>query len=297
LIEVVTLDKSWLPQLLLLVQTTAYERRLDLAEFKHRIWEDPSVPAGLILGALSDNQLVGYCLACNREGNGVVSLFGTHPKWRRQGIASLLLSGMEQWLRARGITKVMVEGFGPGYFWPGVELTRGPAICFLLKHGYETDRKTRVDMEVNLRLVNYNVLAVVSRLASEGITVRRANASDVSTTAAFVLQTFNRGWQIEVEETRRFTPPPLNIAMYQEQVVGFAAYDVTGYGRFGPTGTRPDMRQRGIGGVLLKMCLQQMLDRGDSTAEIAWAGPVAFYTKEVGANISHAYWCFHKTLM
>ena len=296
MIEIKTLDQSWLSQLLPLVHTTAYERQLDSAEFQHRIWEDPSAAAELLLGALEDNQLIGYCLACIREGHGVVSLFGTHPERRRQGIAKALFTDLENRLLARGVNQLLVEGNGPGYFWPGVELSRGPAICFLFKQGYETDRKTRVDMEVDLRQVHLDTAATATRLAAEGIVVRRAGDADIPATAAFALQTFSRGWQIEVEETRRFSLPPLNIAIYREQVVGFAAYDVTGYGRFGPTGTRPDMRQRGIGGALLKMCLQQMFDRGDSTAEIAWAGPVAFYAKEVGARISRAYWCFHKNL-
>lgn len=296
LIEIKTLDKSWLSQLLPLVQKTAYERQLDSAELQHRIWEDPSAAAELLLGALEDDQLVGYCLACIREGHGVVSLFGTHPERRRQGIARALFTDLERRLQSRGVSQLLVEGNGPGYFWPGVELTRGPAICFLIKLGFETDRKTRVDMEVDLRQVDLDTAATVARLAAEGIVVQRASDSDISATAAFVLQTFSRGWQIEVEEARRFSLPPLNVAIYREQVVGFAAYDVTGYGRFGPTGTRPDLRQRGIGGALLKMCLQQMYERGDSMAEIAWAGPVAFYAKEVGARISRAYWCFHKTL-
>ncbi|MHB1356062.1 MAG: GNAT family N-acetyltransferase [Anaerolineae bacterium] len=297
LIEIKQLDKSWLELLLPLIQKTAYERHLDASELHHRIWEDPSAPVELLLGAVEDDQLVGFCLACIREGHGVVSLFGTHPDRRSQGIARALFADLEKRLLARGVSQLCVEGYGPGYFWPGVELTRGPAICFLYRQGYETDRKTRVDMEVDLHQAHLETAATEAKLASNGIVVRRATVADITATAAFTLQTFSRGWQTEVEETRRFLLPPLNIAIFREQVVGFAAYDVTGYGRFGPTGTRPDMRQRGIGGVLLKMCLKQMVDRGDTKAEIAWAGPIAFYAKEAGARISRAYWCFHKNLV
>jgi mycothiol synthase len=296
LTKIIPLDSSWLSQLLPLVRETAYERHIDAAELQYRIWKDPSVPAELILGSIEDGQLVGYCLACIREGRGIVSLFGTHPDWRRRGIAKALFTDLECRLRKRGVSQLLVEGNGPGYFWPGVELSRSAAICFLLQLGFETDRKTRVDMQVDLRQVNLTIEQIVFDLAANGITARRANNADIPSTAAFALQTFGRGWQLEVEETRRFPPLPLNIALYQDQIVGFAAYDVTGYGRFGPTGTRPDMRQRGIGGALLKMCMQQMYDRGDITADISWAGPVAFYTKEVGAQISRVYWCFQKNL-
>jgi mycothiol synthase len=296
LVEIIPLDEGWLHKLLPLVQLTAYERQLDPYELHHRIWEDPSAPTDLLLGAVEGKELIGFCLACIREGHGVVSLFGTVPQWRRQGIAALLFGELESRLLRRGVHDMLVEGYGPGYFWPGVELSRGPAIYFLLKQGYETDRKTRVDMQVDLKHADLNLAGAVARLAVDEIVVRRAEAGDITETAAFTLQSFSRGWQIEVAETRRFPVPPLNIALYRGQVVGFAAYDVTGYARFGPTGTRPDMRKRGIGGTLLKMCLQQMEQRGDSIAEISWAGPIAFYAREVGAQINRAYWCFHKDL-
>lgn len=292
--EIVCLSKQWLKPLHTLVQQTAYERHLSEDELAHRLYDDLSTSPELLLGAVEDSTLIGFCLGCLREGRGVVTLFGVHPAHRRQGIAASLLKELEARFVTRGVSQILAEGVAPGYFWPGVELNRGPALAFLLSQGYETDRIARVDMAVDLGRVNLDTSASEARLASTGVKIKRASKADIAATAAFALQTFSRGWQLEVEEAGLFPEPPLFIAQRDNQVVGFAAYDVTGYGRFGPTGTRPDLRKQGIGGVLLKLCLAQMLERGDELAEIAWAGPVSFYIKEAKAQISRVYWGFRK---
>jgi len=294
--EYITLSRSWLPQLHALIRQTAYDRVLSVDELAHGLYDDISITPELLVGVVEGGVLAGFCLGCLREGRGVVILFGVHPEFRRRGIATALLDELEARFAERGINQILAEGVGPGYFWPGVELTRGPAISFLIKKGYETDRVARVDMSVDLGRVNLDTVAPIARLAADGILIRRAAGDDIPAIAAFALQSFSRGWQLEVEEAARFAELPLYIALHGGQVISFAAYDVTGYGRFGPTGTRPDYRKRGIGGVLLKLCMAQMLERGDETAEIAWAGPVSFYMKEVKAQITRVYWGFRKTL-
>lgn len=127
--------------------------------------------------------------------------------------------------------------------------------------------------------------------------LRRARAEEIGAAAEFARAQFGAGWGQEVSDAVRYEPPPLFVALCGERIVGFAAYDVTGMARFGPTGTHPDHRQRGIGGVLLKMCLRSVRDRGEATAEISWAGPIAFYARAVGARIYRAYWRFGKSLV
>ncbi|MHB9034649.1 MAG: GNAT family N-acetyltransferase, partial [Anaerolineae bacterium] len=101
--QIVTLDSSQLSNLHVIIQRTAYERRLDLTELRHRIWEDPSVVPELLLGALEDGVLAGFCLGCIREGRGVITLFGVQPEYRRKGIATALFNEEETRLRARGV--------------------------------------------------------------------------------------------------------------------------------------------------------------------------------------------------
>jgi len=295
-VQVITLQESDLPELIELAHTTAYERPLNEAALRARTFDEISVRRDLLLGAREDGRLVGFLLSVVRENRGIITLFGVHPDYRRRGIATDLIHTFHERCWAQGLTQVAAEGSGPGYFWPGVELCRSAAISLLMKEDYETDRNARVDMRVDLDSADLDTASAEEALAGQGIAIRRATADDLASTKGLALQFFSRGWLLEVEDVQRFSPTPLYVAVHGDEVIAFAVYDVTGYGCFGPTGTRPDMRRRGIGSVLLKRCAQDLRARGDSIMEICWAGPVNFYTNEIGAQIHRAYWGFRKTL-
>jgi mycothiol synthase len=260
---------------------------------------DPTSPPDLRLVALCDGVPCGFAGASLREGQAVVQLFGVIPERRREGIASRLLSELEARARDRGIAHIQVTGVPGGYFYPGVPLDATPAICFLERHGYRTDRTCRVDMDVDLKTADLDTSARVEALAREGVQVRRAARQEVTAVARFAEQHFSRAWGIEVEGVGATEADelPLFAAWYEGEVVSFAVYDTLGHARFGPTGTRPDMRQQGIGTVLLKLCLASMRARGDAHSQIIWVGPIGFYAHAVNARVHRAYWTYGKDLV
>lgn len=69
------------------------------------------------------------------------------------------------------------------------------------------------------------------------------------------------------------------------EMLGFACYDATAKGFFGPTGVSKDARKQGIGKALLYACLNAMREEGYGYAIIGWAGPVAYYQKTCNATI------------
>ena len=68
-----------------------------------------------------------------------------------------------------------------------------------------------------------------------------------------------------------------------QQMIGFACYDATGLGMFGPTGVEEAERGQGTGKALLLACLLDMRLKGYAYCAIGWAGPKDFYRKAVGA--------------
>jgi predicted N-acetyltransferase YhbS len=68
-------------------------------------------------------------------------------------------------------------------------------------------------------------------------------------------------------------------------VVGFACYDVTAKGLFGPLGVTESFRGRGIGKALLLKCLLSMREEGYAYAIISWVGAAEFYRRTVGAQV------------
>ena len=286
-----------LPAVLGLAQALGGVRHLTIDELRYRTFGDPASPEDLRLLAWVGGELVGFCLASIIERRGIIKLFGVAQAHRRKGVATALFDELESRLRARGIGQVAAEGVGPHYFLPGVELTHTDIIAFLMQRGYETDRKARVDLEVDLERTDLDTTEAEARLAAEGILLRRAHPSDVARAAAFALEISGTGWQREVEHTASFDPLPLFIALKDEHVVGFAAYGVSGTACLGPMGTLSSYRRRGIGGALLKMGLRSIRDNGYPLAAIGWAGPIGFYARAVNARIHRVYWLFHKSLV
>ena len=67
------------------------------------------------------------------------------------------------------------------------------------------------------------------------------------------------------------------------QLVGFACYDATARGFFGPTGVSPDQRGKGIGLALFYHTLVAMKAHGYAYAVVGSAGPIDFYVNAAGA--------------
>jgi GNAT superfamily N-acetyltransferase len=77
----------------------------------------------------------------------------------------------------------------------------------------------------------------------------------------------------------------LLVRLYDLPPLGFACYDATCRGFFGPELVHPDRRERGIGRALLIAALHAMRAEGYAYAIIGWASSIEFYQKAVGATV------------
>jgi GNAT superfamily N-acetyltransferase len=123
----------------------------------------------------------------------------------------------------------------------------------------------------------------LEKLAAEGISIRRAMAPDKLEILAWVQRHFGEGWASECDVAFSMKPIACHIAVKDGQVLGFACYESTCRGFFGPTGVDEAWRGRGIGAQLLFACLNGLRDMGYAYAVIGGAGPVDFYARTVGA--------------
>ena len=116
-----------------------------------------------------------------------------------------------------------------------------------------------------------------------GDVVRRAAAYDKSVILQWISQNFSTQWASEADVTFSHQPISCFIALHQDRVVGFACYEATCRGYFGPGGVLEAHRGRGLGTILLLECLRSMKEMGYAYAIIGGVGPKDFYTKAVGA--------------
>jgi ribosomal protein S18 acetylase RimI-like enzyme len=122
------------------------------------------------------------------------------------------------------------------------------------------------------------------RLAANGVVVRRALPPEMATICAWIGPRFGAGWVSEATVALCRQPTSCFIAVQGPTLVGFACYDATARGFFGPTGVDEAMRGRGAGHALLLACLNDMRAQGYGYAIIGGAGPMDFYARSVGAT-------------
>jgi GNAT superfamily N-acetyltransferase len=130
-----------------------------------------------------------------------------------------------------------------------------------------------------------DVAPLVESQRALGVDIRRAIPPEKHLVVNWVRTIFSEGWASECEVSFSHHPVSCFIATQNESLIGFACYDATCKGFFGPEGVSEDARGRGIGKVLLLKCLHAMAEVGYGYAIIGWAGPVEFYAKAVGAVV------------
>lgn len=118
------------------------------------------------------------------------------------------------------------------------------------------------------------------------IRIFRPLPPDRTAVVDFVRRTFGEKWASECETAFFGFPVRMWIAADGGKVVGFACYDCTARGFFGPTGVLPGYRGRGIGKNLLLRCLEGLREAGYAYAVIGGVEEknFAFYAKVCGAE-------------
>jgi GNAT superfamily N-acetyltransferase len=116
-----------------------------------------------------------------------------------------------------------------------------------------------------------------------GFRIRKPVAAEKSMVVGWVQENFGDVWASETDVTFARLPASCYIAQQDQKIVGFACYDASALGYFGPTGVDERFRGHGIGKALLLACLLEMKLKGYGYAIIGWIGPQEFYEKAVGA--------------
>jgi len=113
--------------------------------------------------------------------------------------------------------------------------------------------------------------------------VRSAMAYEKHLVIAWVRENFGDGWGSECDVAFANRPISCFLATQEGQLLGFACYDATCRGFFGPLGVEENARRQGVGRVLLIHCLRAMAAAGYGYAIVGGVDAPGFYEKTVGA--------------
>lgn len=238
-----------------------------------------------------------------------VKILAVRPDAQRRGIGTSLLAVVRKELAGSpaATTPRLRIGDHPGnYLSPGVDERYTAAHAFFRARGLR-----EVGRNLNLRApVRDNPLCSEERLHAlraaafrAGYTLRRALPADAPALLALAESQFAAVWAYELQralgsgpggEAAAHTPqlpegPTVHLAIdagaaASAAPVAFAAHDGNnrGLGWFGPMGTLPTHRGRGLGEALVLACLADVQERPEGGV-IAWVGPESFYARTCGA--------------
>ncbi|MEU4832589.1 GNAT family N-acetyltransferase [Streptosporangium sp. NPDC023615] len=223
---------------------------------------------------------------------GHVDLLAVHPAAQGAGLGRALLVAAEEWLRDRGAVEVRLAGNPPCYAWPGIDVRHTPATCLAESLGY---RRYHVAVNMTADLTgdlagDLSADAGAARLEERGITVHAAAPGDRAAVRDFVAAQWHAGWAWEAERATG-----CHYALREGEIIGFASWGARP-AWFGPMGTAPAARGLGVGGVLMRRCLAEQRAAGLGSVQIGWAGPLRFYSREIGAYAERVFWLYRRDL-
>lgn len=137
---------------------------------------------------------------------------------------------------------------------------------------------------MDLLIKLYNLPATessVTRLRAQAIHLRRAMAYEKNDVVAWVAREFGLAWASECDVSFANRPLSCFLATQSGNILGFACYDATCRGFFGPVGVTVPVRGRGIGAGLLQSCLHAMAEQGYGYAIVGGTSAPEFYAKHV----------------
>lgn len=120
----------------------------------------------------------------------------------------------------------------------------------------------------------------------EGYQLRRPLPHERDKLRQWVDRHFGSGWAAECDTAFRQQPASVLLACDAEgKPHGFACYDVTARGFFGPTGVTESARGKGLGKALLLAAMHALQQQGYAYAVIGSAGPIDFYLQQLPAMV------------
>ncbi len=129
-----------------------------------------------------------------------------------------------------------------------------------------------------------------------GITIRKPIGPEKHIIVNWVADQFGAGWASETDVAISNTPLSCFVAVKEAVLIGFACYDATGLGFFGPIGVEKSYRKRGTGKALMTACLLDMKLKGYGYAVVGAVEDTDYYKKTIGAwEIPHSSPGIYKT--
>lgn len=118
----------------------------------------------------------------------------------------------------------------------------------------------------------------------EDVEIRKPIGPEKNVVLDWIGKVFSDGWRSEADCAFRNNETSIYIAVQDKKLLGFACYDATAKGYFGPLGVTESARGNRIGKKLLMSCLRDMKSYGYGYAVVP-TNQVEFYRRYLDVMI------------
>lgn len=271
-------------------------------------------PEGMRL-AYKGDKLVGCVYAIRRQlpmfktelepENGWVTFFFVDESVRRSGVGTQLMQEATEFLQKHGRKNMLFSSYAPNFIMPGIDEEAYPvAFDFLQAQGFKT-LYSPIAMDRNIVdfKIPEGVKDLIKEREDEGYTFRLVEDGDLYELIQFANTKFNPDWGRAIREgiLQGLPMEQILVARDSEKIVGFCIFG--GYegvpDRFGPFGVDPDQQGKGLGKILLNLCLHQMKAESLHGAWFLWTGEktsAGYLYKNTGFKITRTFHVMKKEI-
>ena len=271
-------DQQWEGQVVDLWNRCCTFDPIDVQKFRVQALFDDNFDPELSWAALEGDRVMGFAFGTKRKfpylerglepERGWVNVLFVAPEARRRGVASELLSRIEDELVSRGATNVTLGAYSPSYFFAGVDPENYPeAVAFFEARGY-VPGDTHYSMGKNLHgyQVPQKTRARQEELAARGYRFVPFDYSRALEVLDFLHRELGAGWKRNALISMREGTAEdrmLQVVDPDDAVCGWCMRGIDGNPmRFGPIGIAARERNNGLGSVLLDLYCFEMARRG-----------------------------------
>ena len=277
-VQITTYDQKYDQQVVDLWNRTLHADPIVIGKFRRQALFDENFDPSLCYVALDGEAVIGFCMGMRRkfpymergtepDRGWIVALF-VDEAWQRQRIGTALMRRAEEDMRAAGAKNITLFAYSPGYFFPGVDGENYPAsIPFFEKLGYQAGKKD-YSMCKDLHGYHMSPESLAKKAAAEAKGYRFIN---FTYDYALELLEFNKnnfggGWKrnaLIAMQNGTAEDLILLVISPEGKICGFCMRMIDGNpSRFGPIGIDKNMRNDGLGSILLDFAQQEMAKRG-----------------------------------
>ncbi|MCA9732949.1 GNAT family N-acetyltransferase [candidate division KSB1 bacterium] len=268
---------------------------------EEKVWDDADFLNELALVVEHNKQVIAFALAVIRPVQeavvGYIKMFAVDHRFQRNGIASRLLTELENRMTTLEASAVRIAESTPNYLTPGLDPRYTKALVFIEKYGYQRYDEAWL-LEADLAAHNFTTKEQETTLAAEGVTLRRGTSRDEKSLADFLQKFGSFSSYPELKKALNHEQASLFFALNSQGIIALAAHNTNNYntGWFGPMRILDEYQDTTIYSALLYLCLRDIKDRGHRFAIIPSMQNVSFYLNQCAAEISRVFYRYEKKI-